>query len=114
VVSPVSILSTIAAASNGSQTLRLPMERNLDGARGPRQMRRYLIFCACGLTIAVSTGWQGDLSGYPKIFDLVEDSDCHLSIQWAVPIDVQNELDATGAAFRIVRPYVGDIDIRVS
>jgi choline dehydrogenase len=24
-----------------------PMERNLAGARGPRQMRRYLIFCAC-------------------------------------------------------------------
>jgi hypothetical protein len=46
VVSPVAIRSTIAAASNGSQTLRLPMEWNLAGARGPRQMPRYLIFRA--------------------------------------------------------------------
>jgi hypothetical protein len=44
VVSRVAIRSTIAAASNGSQTLSLPMERNLAGARGPRQMPRYLIF----------------------------------------------------------------------
>jgi hypothetical protein len=35
--------SAIAAASNGSQTLPLRMERNLAGARGPRQMRRYLM-----------------------------------------------------------------------
>jgi hypothetical protein len=45
--SPVAIRSTIVAASTGSQTLPLPMERNLAGARGPCQMRRYLIFCAC-------------------------------------------------------------------
>ena len=43
VVSPAAIRSTIAPASNGSQTLPLPMERNLAGARGPRQIPRYLI-----------------------------------------------------------------------
>jgi hypothetical protein len=47
VVSPVAIRSTVDAASNGSQTLCLPMERNLAGACGSRQMSRYLIFCAC-------------------------------------------------------------------
>jgi hypothetical protein len=29
-----------------------PLERNLAGARGPRQMRRYLIFCACAANSA--------------------------------------------------------------
>jgi hypothetical protein len=45
----------ISAASNGSQTLRLPLERNLAGARGPRQMPRYLIFCA---SAAISLRWR--------------------------------------------------------
>jgi hypothetical protein len=43
---PVAIRLTIAAASNGSQTLPLPKERNLAWACGPRQMRRYLLFFA--------------------------------------------------------------------
>jgi hypothetical protein len=63
VVSPVAMRSTIAAASNGSQTLPLPIERNLAGARGPRQIWRYLIFRACAaISIAVARG-QSPISG---------------------------------------------------
>jgi hypothetical protein len=43
--------SVIAAASNGSQTLPLPMERNLAGARGLRQIRRYLICASAAISL---------------------------------------------------------------
>jgi hypothetical protein len=58
----MAIRSTIAAASNGSQTLPLPMEQNLARARGPRQIRRYLIFCAGKLDCACAV--NGRLTRY--------------------------------------------------
>jgi hypothetical protein len=59
VVSPVSIRSAIAPASNGSQMLPLPMEQNLAGARGLRQMPRYLILRLRDNLIALCCGHRG-------------------------------------------------------